>query len=265
MVDHSERVVPVRGGELSIGVLEGGNGAPLVFLHGLDGLQGWTTFLDRLGGEHRVYAPYHPGVGLSEGLERLDDLWDLVLFYEELLDALGIEKTTVIGHSYGGMVAAELAAHCPHRVGRLVLVSAMGLWLDNTPVTDYFVLSAEEMKNAAWYDPGSEDAKAFVKVPEDPEERAEYIINRAKTLSSVGKFCWPIPDRGLRKRIHRITAPTLTVWGASDGIVPAAYGEEFRRLIPGSRLEVLDRCAHYPHRERPDQFHSVVSQFLNAG
>ena len=265
MGDHQERTVSLRDGKLKIRVLEGGSGEPLIYLHGEDGLPGWAPYLDQLAHEFTVYAPYHPGVGPSTGLEHLDELWDLVLVYEEILDALGIQRTTLVGHSYGGMIAAELAAHSPHRIHRLVLIGALGLWLGDTPVTDFFVLSPEEWAKAAWYDPTSEVARAALAEPEDPDARAEASLDRTKTLAAIGKFVWPIPERGLRKRVHRITAPTLLIWGTADGIVPPAYGEKFQRLIPGSRLVMLDQSGHVPQQECPQQFRSALSQFLKEG
>ena len=169
MVDHQERLVSVRDGRLQIAVLEGGSGEPLVYIHGAGGLPGWSPYLDRLAQEFKVYAPYHPGVGPSTGLEHLDELWDLVLFYEELLDALGLQHIRLVGHCYGGMVAAELAAQCPLRIHRLALIGAWGLWLDHTPVADLFVLSPEERARALWYDPTSEAAKAGLAQPENPQ------------------------------------------------------------------------------------------------
>ena len=265
MVDHLERTVPVRDGKLQISVLEGGQGEPLVFIHGAGPSPGWDPFLDQLANEFRVYAPYHPGVGESYGLEHLDDLWDLVLFYEELIDALGLQSTFLVGHSYGGMIAAELAAQCPQRIRRLALVSSLGLWLDDTPVTDFFVLLPEEQAKLVWYDPNSDVAKASLAQPEDPQAKAEADLERTKTLSSIGKFIWPIPDRGLRKRIHRITSPTLLLWGAADGIVPPVYAEEYQRLIPGSQLAVIDKCGHIPQLECPERFHSELARFFTGG
>ena len=262
MVDHHERTVAVRDGAFQIKVLEGGDGEPLVYIHGEGGLRGWEPHLDRLAQEFRVFAPYHPGVGASAGLEHLDELWDLVLFYEELLDALGIRTTLLMGHSYGGMVAAELAAHCPQRIQRLALVASMGLWLDDSPVADYFAMSAEARAKAVWHDPSSQVAQAALSQSEDPTERIEASLDVTKTLAAVGKFSWPIPERGLKKRIHRITAPTLLVWGADDGIVPNAYAAEFHRLIPSSRLLVLEGCGHIPQEERPDGFFSSLIPFL---
>ena len=97
MVAHSERMVSVRGGMFNVQVAEGGAGDPLVYLHGADGYVGWPGFLDRLAEDYRVYAPAHPGVAKSTGLNHLDDLWDLVQFFEEFLDALGVERCHLIG------------------------------------------------------------------------------------------------------------------------------------------------------------------------
>ena len=265
MVEHGDRMIPVRDGKLQIRVLEGDASQPLVYLHGYEGLPGWTPYLDRLAEAFRVYAPYQPGVGDSTGLEELDDLWDLVLFYDELLDALGLDRTSPAGHAYGGMVAAELAAHCSRRIDRLVLIDSLGLWLDDGPVADYFVMAPEERAQAQWDDPQSEAARESQTRPEDPAARLESDLDRTKTLSAVGKFSWPIPERGLTKRIHRIGSPTLILWGAEDGIVPRAYADEFHRLIPGSRRKVLDRCGHMPHEERPDEALFEVMGFLKDG
>ena len=73
------------------------------------------------------------------------------------------------------------------------------------------------------------------------------MINRAKSLSTAGKFLWPIPDKGLRKRIHRIAAPTLLIWGGSDKIVPPSYGGLFQDRIAGSRLVTIPRRRPLPH------------------
>ena len=262
MVGYQERTVSVRGGKLRINVLEGGSGDPLVFIHGAGGLPGWASYLDRMAQDFNVYAPYHPGVGASEGIEHLDDTWDLSLFYEELLDALGLQNILLVGQSYGGMVAAELAAQCPKRIRRLVLIGSLGLWLDHTPMPDFFVSSPEERARNTWYDPISKAAKAALAVPKDPEKQVEAELENTKTLAAIAKFIWPIPDRGLIKRIHRITAPTLLLWGVADGVVPPVYGKEFQRLIPGSRLKIFERCGHRPHEECPEEFFATLMPFL---
>ena len=104
-------------------------------------------------------------------LNNLDDLWDLVQFFEEFLDALGIERCHLIGHSYGGFCAAELVAHRPDRISRLVLVNSLGLWLEEKPVADFFILTPDERREMMWHDPDSELARAYVAQPTEPEER----------------------------------------------------------------------------------------------
>ncbi len=264
MVQHEEKMVAVRGGKFNIRVSEGGAGDALLYLHGEDGFTGWTPFLDTLAESHRVYSPAHPGLGSSTGLDHLDDIWDLVLFYEELMDELGLERAHVVGHSYGGMLAAELAAHRPEKVSRLVLVSSLGLWLEEAPISDFFILTPEERAQALWHNPESDAAKAALSVPEDPAAQSEAELNQVQTLATVGKFIWPIPDRGLNKRIHRLTMPTLLVWGESDSMVPPEYGRAFQRLLPDSTLKVIENCGHFPHQEQPAQFLEATLGFLNS-
>jgi len=262
MTKYLERMVPFRQGKFQVQLVEGGDGPALLFLHGAGGFTGWAPFLDRLAEDYHVYAPAHPGVAASEGLEYLDDLWDLTLFYEELMQELGLEQAYIIGHSYGGMLAAELAAHRPDRVTRLVLVCPLGLWLEESPVPDFFVLTPSESVGLVWHDPDSTLARAYNARPDDPQQRVEATLNNTKTLAAVGKFIWPIPDRGLAKRSHRITMPTLVLWGDSDGMVPPIYGDAFQQLLPNAQLEVLEKCGHLPQVERPEKFLAAVKSFL---
>jgi pimeloyl-ACP methyl ester carboxylesterase len=255
-------MLSLRGGKFQVQLEEGGAGPNLLYLHGAGGYTGWTPFLDALAENYHVYAPAHPGVAGTLGLEYLDDLWDLVLFYEELMDGLGLDRSHVLGHSYGGLLAAELAAHRPDRVERLALVAPLGLWLKDAPVADFFMLTPSERDPLLWHDPESEAAKGYGARPEDPQERMEADLDRTRTLSAIGKFVWPIPDKGLPKRAHRITAPTLLLWGDSDGIVPPVYGPAFQGLLPNATLEVIEKCGHIPQLERPQEFLAAVTGFL---
>ncbi len=161
-------------------------------------------------------------------------------------------------------VAAELAAHRPDMVARLVLMNSLGLWLEDNPISDFFVLTAEERAKILWFDPECEAAKAAFAQPSDPEEKMEADLSRTETLAAVGKFIWPIPDRGLTKRIHRINMPTLLLWGDSDGMVPVKYGEAFRRFLPDSSLMVIEQCGHSPQDERPVDVAEAVLGFLRS-
>jgi len=115
----SERTIAVWQGKVRIRVFSKGSGPALVFFHGPWGLH-WDPFLDELARTFTVYAPEHPGTtpGVPDEIYQLDGLWDLVLCYDELLDALGVEAAVLVGHSFGAMVACEVAATSPRRAPR---------------------------------------------------------------------------------------------------------------------------------------------------
>lgn len=264
MVEYRHVTVPVRNGKFQVQMVEGGVGDNLIFLHGEEGSREWTPFLDLLAQHFHVYAPAHPGQGGSQGLQHLDDLWDLIVFYEELIQALGIGRAYAIGHSYGGMLAAELAAFKPDLVSQLVLINSLGLWLNEAPIADFFILNAEERAETLWFDSECDAAKAAFAQPSDPEEKMESDLARTETLAAVGKFVWPIPDRGLTKRIHRITMPTLLIWGDSDGMVPMNYAQAFQNLLPNSSLKVIEKAGHLPQEERPSEVVDAIRSFLQG-
>jgi pimeloyl-ACP methyl ester carboxylesterase len=99
-------------------------------------------------------------------------------------------------------------------------------------------------------------------IPEDEQEQLEQFLIRSQHLATAGKFLWPIPDKGLKKRIHRIKAPTHIVWGQSDGLTPAVYAQEFQKHIPGAEVTLLQRCAHLPMYEDMEGFVNAVAGFL---
>jgi pimeloyl-ACP methyl ester carboxylesterase len=257
-----ESLVSMRHGLFRTFVRSEGEGDPLLFLHGAGGLRGWPPFLESLARSFRVIAPDHPGFGRSEGLEQLDDVVDLALYYTEFIAAMGLERPYLVGHSLGGMIAAEVAAIAPEVASKLVLVAPVGLWLDEHPVLDFFAATPEELAAALFHDPGSAVAREMMMLPSDPEAQLEAVLERTKNLSAAGKFLWPIPDKGLKKRIHRIVAPTLLLWGSSDRLVPPIYGEEFLQRIDGARLTVLKGASHMLPFEKSDDFVEVVTDFL---
>jgi len=234
-----EQVVSIREGAVSLQCLVAGAGAPLVFFHSFEGLGGWPELLNRLAGHFTVYAPLHPGTQGSVGVETLDDPVDLALAYDEWLGALGLPSACLVGHFFGGMVAAELAALCPGRARSLILLSPLGLWLDRAPIPDVVSLPPAELQPLLWKDPESPVARAWSLSPADEKEQIAAQIERVQRLAAMGKFVWPLPDKGLGKRLHRISAPTLLLWGDSDRINPLAYGEEFLRRIKGAELRIL--------------------------
>ncbi len=259
-----ERTVPVWQDRIRFRVLSSGRGPAIVFFHGPWGLT-WDPFLEELAGSFTVHAPEHPGTtpGRPDDVYQLDGLWDLVLCYQELLDGLGLDRAAFVGHSFGAMVACELAAAYPHRVSRLALVDAVGLWRDDAPVLNWMLLNPAELPAYVFRDPEGDAARRLFAPAEDPEARAMARVQTMWAMGATGKFIWPIPDKGLKKRIHRVTAPTLLVWGKDDRLVPPVYAEEFARRIAGARVATVDQAGHASQLEQPETVARLVRDFLS--
>jgi pimeloyl-ACP methyl ester carboxylesterase len=259
------RTVSVWGDRVHIRVLSKGRGPAVVFFHGPWGLA-WDPFLDELARSFTVYAPEHPGTspGRPDDIYHLDGMWDLVLCHDELLDRLGLSSAALVGHSFGGMLACEIAAAHGRRAGRLVLIDALGFWREDTPVPNWMLMPHGDLPGNVFSDAEGEGARRMFAVPEDPEARIMARVGLQWAMGATGKFLWPIPDKGLKKRIHRVQTPTLLVWGKEDRIVPPVYAEEFARRIAGARVEIVDQAGHAPQLEQPETVARMVRDFLSA-
>jgi pimeloyl-ACP methyl ester carboxylesterase len=256
------RMVTVDGTEVRL--LVGGSGPPLLYLHSLGGDVEWLEVHERLATRHSVYLPAHPGFAESTGSERLDTVLDWVLHYVDLLDDLGLHTLPVVGTSLGGWVAAELAALYPERVDRLVLVDAVGLWIDEVPIGELFGSTPPELATMLFHDqshPVARMMQAMTSITQVPED---FAYAQLRALEAAARIGWNpyLHDPKLAGRLRRVRARTLVLWGRQDGLVPAAYGERYRDLIPAARLEVLDRCGHLPAIEDPARFAEAVLRFL---
>jgi len=257
------RTIEIRSGAVAFEVLAAGHGAPLVYFHSYYERSAWAPFLDLLARSFSVYAPAHPGVAGSTGVETLEDLLDLTLAYDELLGALGVDRAHLVGHSFGGMAAAELAAVFPARARSLTLVSPLGLWRDDAQPADVLILPADELAAVLWRDPASRVAVEWAAgAGGDPDDIAAQVES-LRRRSSMAKFAWPIPDKGLRRRLHRIAAPTLLVWGDEDRANPVVYAEEWQRRVKGAALRLLP-CGHMVLHEAPEAAARVVVEHAGS-
>lgn len=257
------QVVHETVGAHAVRMWTGGQGTSLVYLHGFEQHPGAASFLTRLGETRTVYAPEHPGFGRTGGFEALVDIVDLVLHYRSLIEQ-AVEASgpvDLVGHSLGGMFAAEFAALCPRLVRKLVLVNPYGLWLDEAPMPDPFAIPPAELQRAKWADPESwskREPSGFL-----DGDAPTFEGFRQQNLGAATKFMWPIPDRGLARRLPYIRAETLIVHGAKDGLVPVAYAAAFKALLPHARTVILENCGHLPMIEAEDRFISEVQAFLD--
>lgn len=239
-----------------------GEGAPAIYLHGLLG-QEWDGVLDDLAQGRRVYAPATPGSDEPDELNGFDGIYDLVLYYDTLLDRLGLDRVDVIGHSFGGMVAAEFAAAFRDRVRRLVLIDPLGLWRDDAPVADYLLVPSAKQTELLLGDRGDPAVAEKLALPEDPQAALQEKLRRITALASVSHFLWPIPERGLSRRLPRIRAETLILWGADDKLAPSLYAAEFAARIANARVEIVAGAGHAPHLDQRVQVAGAIRDFLD--
>jgi pimeloyl-ACP methyl ester carboxylesterase len=260
-----EQTVPVWQGRIRFRVLSKGSGPALVFFHGPWGLT-WDPFLDELTKGFTVYAPEHPGTtpDAPDDIYLLDNLWDLVLCYDELLAALGLQNAAFVGHSFGAMAACEVAAAYPARARRLVLIDPIGFWRDADPVVNWMTLEPAALRRHIFRDPDGEAARRMFGTSDEPSAVAAARVRLTWAMGATGKFIWPIPDKGLKKRIHRVKAPALLVWGKEDRLVPPIYADEFMRRLSGARLQTIEAAGHAPHLEHPEAVARMVREFLSG-
>jgi len=244
-------------------VLEGGSGAPVVFFHGAGGLLRENPYLDGLAQRYHVYAPEWPGYGDSTGEELLEDMLDFALHGWDLVDALGLSRPHLAGHSMGGMIAAEMACLAPRDLGKLALVAPAGLWMDAQPIPDIFAMLPYQLAEVLFHDPAKGQALLTGGADlSDMEALKEFYIGSQRRLSMAGKILFPIPNRRLSKRLYRLTAPTLVVWGVADRLIVPAYAERWKTMIPGARVVMVDNAGHMLPYEQPDALVRALSEFL---
>ena len=265
-LDVSERALAVWGGRVTLRVKTAGRGAPLVYLHPASGLQ-FDPFLESLSTEYSIYAPEFPGTSAGDpnAIHEVDRLSDLVLIYEEAIAELQLrEPPVVIGQSFGGMLAAELASYFPRLFKKVVLCDPIGLWRPDLPIANWMTTPAPQLPALLFKNPNCAAAKAMSTLPPDPALAATILANLVWAMGCTGKFVWPIPEKGLRQRLHRLTAPTLIVWGEDDSLVPAAYANEFGTAIANSRVEIVRDAGHIPQAEQMETTLAIVRDFLAA-
>jgi pimeloyl-ACP methyl ester carboxylesterase len=246
-------------------VYSGGAGPDILWLHGLRGVDPADPTLAALQTRYRVTAPVAPGFNDLDELARIDNIHELALDYDDLIEVLGLKDFTLIGHSFGAMIAAEIAAHFPKRAKQIVLLTPFGLWNDAYPVADIFAVPYTQMDDILWHDPAKRDAFARKGATDaDVKIVAEQTVKLARSLTAVTKFVWPIPDRGLRRRLPRIACPALVLFGGEDRIVSPRYADDFKTGVRNGRTAVVAGAGHMLPYEQPEQVKLLVEDFVKA-
>ncbi|WNV86407.1 alpha/beta hydrolase [Umezawaea sp. Da 62-37] len=222
--------------DLALTVTETGEGMPFLVLHGGSGPLSTAPVVDHYAATHRVLAPVHPGWDDTPRPEWFSGVDDLATTYLDLLEDRGLDDVTVLGGSFGGWVAAEMAVRDrSRRIGHLVLVDAIGPRI-----------------------PGVE-----VGVPAGPPPGAGGPP--AAAMAAVRAYAGPtMSDPKLLRRLARVDTPTLVVWGEDDRVVSPDFGRAFAAAFPDARFELIPGAGHVPTREAPEAVFAAVDAFLTA-
>lgn len=237
-----------------VNLRRGGSGEPLLFLHGASGAPVIMPFMEKLAARFEVLVPEHPGYGLSDEPEWLENIHDAAYFYLDFLRALDLRDLTLVGSSMGGWIAMEMAVRDTSRIKSLVLVSPAGVAAPGVQPADIFLMAPEELVRNLFHD--AKLAEARLAEPVTPESIDIGLKNRHTTA----RLAWEprLHDPFLPKWLHRIDVPVKIVWGREDRILPAKIADELKRLMPKAQMHLLENVGHLPHAERPELFCDLV-------
>jgi pimeloyl-ACP methyl ester carboxylesterase len=255
MPDYREEHVDVN--DIETAVFTAGEGDPLVFFHGAGTVTGFDCLLP-LAERFRLVVPHHPGYGASADDTSIDDIHDYVRHYLDLFDLLGIDRLSLVGHSMGGYMAATFAVYEASRITSLVLASPTGLRVKEHPTADVFAIPDEELLGRLTANPAIFEGK--VPMPPPPE----FLAERYRESTSTARLLWDrMYDLKLPKWLHRLTMPTLVIWGDRDAIIPVEQAAVWAELIPGATTTILPGLGHLlfdESREAVDAVGDFVAQ-----
>jgi pimeloyl-ACP methyl ester carboxylesterase len=261
----------LRVGLGEIETLRRGRGRPILLIHGINPVSPQAPFLEGLADHGEITAPSAPGFGHSPHPTDFDTMYDLIHLYREVLDGLPGEAA-LIGFSFGGWIAAEIAAAGSPKIDRLVLVDPVGIKIggrEERDIVHFFNTLPEELNRRSWHDPACRPAGCWGlgwQAAIDDAMSDEDMILLARNWDALCLYAWRphMYNPQLKHWLHRISVPTLVLWGASDRIVTPTYGRAYADLIPGARFEIIEGAGHHPELEQPRAFVDRVANFLDT-
>jgi pimeloyl-ACP methyl ester carboxylesterase len=244
-----------------------GEGQPLLFLHAGHGFDLDDPLVEALSKSYRVIAPSHPGFGASELPRHITGTDDLVYFYLDLIEELDLRDLIVVGVSFGGWLAAELATRGTGRIAKLVLIDAVGVKFsgrETRDITDIFATTLEEIPTLFFHD----DAKAMqILGGLDFKNMSLASVTRfARNRESLLLFGWSptLYNPKLLSRLHRVHVPVLVLWGADDKVVSTEYGKKYAAAFEHGSFAQIPEAGHYGYLEQPEAFAGKITEFLAA-
>lgn len=250
-------LVHLPGTDVPVTLTDRGAGPAVLLLHGGGGPATVSGLAEQLAGAgFRVIAPIHPGFESTPRPELLDSVPDLAKVYAVLLEQLGLADVTVIGNSVGGWITAELGVAGSGRIGRLILVDAVGLEVPGHLPVDFFSLAPQEIADYSFHD---SDRFRIDPSTMSPQQLAVMAGNGAVLGIYAGTG---MTDRSLEGRLSAVTVPTLVLWGDSDRIVDPEVGRAFAVAITGATFRLLPDTGHLPQLETPKALLAAITGWM---
>jgi len=255
----------VKVGGLDIQYLTGGQGDPLIVIHGGggNGARAWMKNIEALAGNYTVYAPDLPGFGHSQPLEGDYYIPELVEFVEEFSHSLGLKSFYLMGHSLGGGIALNYALKFPYKVTKLVLVSSLCLGRE-------IALWVRFLSNFVLFRGVNKTILAILKAAKWAAGKlfatGEFVIPMSGFRLSLGRKITTLREQStvLIHRLSEVMVPTLVVWGADDPILPARQAYAAAELIPDCQVKVFEDCGHSVYRDKVAEFSLLLIAFLGS-
>lgn len=255
MTDFTRRTLQINGIETV--VLEAGSGPPLVYLHGAGTVTGFD-FAKSWSRTFRVIVPYHPGFGPSADDPAIEDIHDYVLHYLELFDTLELRQFRLVGQSMGGFIATKFAVEHGSKVEKLALVCPIGIPVPpGQPTVNFLETPPNDLPALLAHDP-----QTVIKHLPTGTPSAEFIAERTKEAMTAARVLGRgnvTFDAKLPRYLHRLTMPTLIVWGKQDRLTPAAQHTAWAKALPNAQVRLFDNAGHLVLDEAPDAVEAIAA------
>ena len=236
-----------------------GSGPNIVYLGSCHWIADDSVFGNALAQHARVIAPLYPGMGTAKDKNRLNNVDDLAFLYLDLIEKLGLQDVTLVGASFGGWVAAEMALRRSSALTRMVLINPLGIKVsdrETRDITDFFGTPDDELRRRAFIDP----AKAG---PGLRELDDDHLRQRLQSREMLARFGWQpyMHHPRLKLRLSRINIPSLILGGDQDTMLSAGYARKFAELIPAARFEEIKNARHFAQIEQASTVAERVAAF----
>ena len=249
-------------GDTQVEMFTGGSGPDLLYLHGAGGNAGWQSFHEELSRTHKVHVPSLPGFNGTPRPGWVSSITDVAHFVQDLTRSLGLGRHVLVGASMGGWVAAEMAAMSQHQLTGLVLIDPVGIKPQKGEIAELFMVGADTRAKLRFHDTSQVANYDEFTRELTPEEANTDHSNR----EMASRLCWRpyMHNPSLPHYLNKVATPALIVWGKQDAIVPVECGELYQQALSNATLKVIDDCGHSPQIEKPQEFQTLVGEFLGG-